>query len=65
MDKRSNYEDIESLIKEIDHIKVNLNDPLLGSVFWEEAMKSFIEKHSGELIDMLHELEKYREKERG
>ena len=59
---RSKYDDIELLLKEIRHIKTNINDPLLGSVFWEEAMKSFIETHSQELIDLLTELERYRDK---
>jgi hypothetical protein len=59
---RSKYDDIELLLKEIRHIKTNINDPLLGSVFWEEAMKSFIDTHSQELIDLLTELERYRDK---
>lgn len=59
---RSKYDDIERLLDEIRHIKTNINDPLLGSVFWEEAMKSFIDTHSQELIDLLVELERYRDK---
>ncbi len=57
------YDDIEELIREIRHIKTNLNDPLLGSVFWEEAMKSLIEKQGDKLIAMLEELEAFRLKE--
>jgi hypothetical protein len=60
MSKSSKYDDIEKLIDEINHIKLNLNDPLLGSVFWEEAMKSFIEKHSEDLVTLLRELERLR-----
>ncbi|MCB9995686.1 MAG: hypothetical protein H6869_04515 [Rhodospirillales bacterium] len=55
--------DIEILIGEIRHIKTNLNDPLLGSSFWEEAMKDFLSKHGDQLISLLQELEKRREKD--
>ncbi len=57
------YDDIEDIIKEIEHIKLNLNDPMLGSVFWEEAMKSLIEKQGGKIVELLRELEKRRDKD--
>ncbi len=63
MDSANKFDDIELLISEIEHIKININDPLLGSVFWEESMKSFIEKHGSTLITLLRELEQHREKE--
>ena len=53
--------DIKVLLEEIRHIKANINDPLLGSVFWEEAMKDFIDRHSGALITLLEELERRRQ----
>ena len=56
------HQDIEVLLKEIRHIKSNLNDPVLGSVFWEEAMKSFISDHGEQLLTLLEELETLRDK---
>ena len=56
-----NYDDIDEIIEEIEHIKLNLNDHLLGSVFWEEAMKSLIEKKGSQMIDLLKELRRYRD----
>lgn len=58
MDRKN--QDIEDIIREIEHIRINLNDPMLGSVFWEEAMKSLIAKKGGLLIDLLCELERRR-----
>lgn len=52
--------DIEILLSELRHIRSNINDPLLGSVFWEQAMKEFIEKRGRDLIALLEELEKRR-----
>lgn len=57
------HDDIETIVQEIEHIKVNLNDPMLGSVFWEEAMKSLIQKQGGKIIDLMHELKKRRDKD--
>lgn len=56
-----NYDDIDEIIEEIEHIKTNLNDRYLGSVFWEEAMKSLIEKKGATMIDLLKELRRYRD----
>ncbi len=53
-------QDIDFLIKEIEHIRTNLNDPSLGPVFWEEAMKDLISRHGGMLIELLNELGKKR-----
>ena len=55
------HDDIEELIKEIEHIKRNINDPTLGTAFWEEAMKDFTVRHGPELIELLRELEKRRD----
>ncbi len=60
MNDATERDDIDFLIREIEHIKFNLNDPSLGSVFWEEAMKDFINRHGGELVAMLRELIKRR-----
>lgn len=56
------YDDIEALINEIEHIRSNINDPILGSAFWEEAMKDFAVRHGPEIIALLTELEKRRDK---
>lgn len=53
-------QDIDFLIKEIEHIKINLNDPSLGPVFWEEAMKDLIRKHGSKIIELLNELGRRR-----
>lgn len=55
------HDDIEILISEIEHIKINLNDHTLGPVFWEEAMKDFITRHGGALVTLLKELERRRD----
>ena len=57
------YDDIEDLIDEIEHIRSNLHDHLLGSVFWEEAMKNLIEKRGGTMIELLHELADRRDRD--
>lgn len=56
------HSDIEVLIKEIEHIRANINDPVLGSAFWEEAMKDFIMRQGPELLRLLRELEKLRDR---
>lgn len=55
------HDDVEILINEIEHIKINLNDHMLGPVFWEEAMKDFISRHGGTLVNLLKELERRRD----
>lgn len=60
---RNPNEDIELLLGELRHIKTNINDPLLGSAFWEEAMKDFIARHADDLIRLLQELEALRAKQ--
>jgi cobalamin biosynthesis protein CobD/CbiB len=55
------HDDIEILIAEIEHIRINLNDGTLGPVFWEQAMKDFIARHGADLVAMLKELEKLRD----
>lgn len=60
MSGTTGYDNVDFLIREIERIKFNLNDPSLGPVFWEEAMKDFISKHGGELVAMLRELIKRR-----
>lgn len=57
-----NTADIDELIKEIEHYRVNINDPCLGSGFWDEAVKDFIARHSGKLVSLLDELGKSRNK---
>src|SRR5690348_15626360 len=54
--------DIDGLIKEIEYYQLNMNDPCLGSGFWDEAVKDFIAKRSGKLVTLLEELRKSRGK---
>ena len=47
------HDDIEQLISEIEHIRMNINDAPLGTAFWEEAMKDFALRHGPELVTLL------------
>lgn len=60
MDTRK-HADIEEMIHEIEHIRANINDPMLGSSFWEEAMKEFVTRQGPKLVTLLRELEKCRD----
>lgn len=59
------HDDIEQIIRELEHFRTNINDPVLGSSFWDEAMKDFITKHGNEVVTLLRELERRRDEQEG
>ncbi len=56
----NNTSDIDPLISELEHLRLNINDRALGSGFWDEAVKDFIARHSTKMIGLMEELRKTR-----